>query len=57
MVMTPERIRNIGNLKRKTMPFAIQDLQNAYKAYQQFLARNPRIHHCFRIRRARGPQR
>jgi hypothetical protein len=28
------------------MPFAIQELQNAYKAYQQFLARNPPAHHA-----------
>ena len=27
------------------MPFAIQELQDAYKAYQQFLARNPPAHH------------
>ena len=27
------------------MPFAIQDLQKAYKAYQQFLAGKPPIHH------------
>src|SRR5689334_6679714 len=28
------------------MPFAIQELQSAYKAYQQFLARNPPEHHA-----------
>lgn len=28
------------------MPFAIQELQGAYKAYQQFLARNPPAHHA-----------
>ncbi len=28
------------------MPFAIQELQGAYKAYQQFLARNPPGHHA-----------
>jgi hypothetical protein len=28
------------------MPFAIQDLQSAYKAYQQFLARGPPAHHA-----------
>src|SRR5438093_2607401 len=28
------------------MPFAIQELQDAYKAYQQFLARNPPAHHA-----------
>src|SRR5207244_1973439 len=27
------------------MPFAIQELQDAYKAYQQFLAGNPPAHH------------
>jgi len=27
------------------MPFALQELQNAYKAYQQFLAGNPPPHH------------
>jgi hypothetical protein len=28
------------------MPFAIQELQSAYKAYQQFLARSPPSHHA-----------
>jgi hypothetical protein len=28
------------------MPFAIQELQSAYKAYQQFLARKPPAHHA-----------
>jgi hypothetical protein len=28
------------------MPFAIQELQGAYKAYQQFLARSPPVHHA-----------
>ena len=28
------------------MPFAIQELQSAYKTYQQFLARNPPAHHA-----------
>jgi hypothetical protein len=28
------------------MPFAIQELQSAYKAYQQFLARKPHVHHA-----------
>src|SRR5687768_10514006 len=28
------------------MPFAIQELQSAYKAYQQFLARGPPVHHA-----------
>lgn len=28
------------------MPFAIQELQSAYKAYQQFLARGPSPHHA-----------
>ncbi len=28
------------------MPFAIQELQSAYKAYQQFLARGPPAHHA-----------
>jgi hypothetical protein len=28
------------------MPFAIHDLQNAYRAYRQFLARNPPSHHA-----------
>ena len=30
----------------KLMPFAIQELQSAYKAYQQFLARGPPAHHA-----------
>lgn len=28
------------------MPFAIQELQNAYKAYQEFLVRKPPAHHA-----------
>jgi hypothetical protein len=31
---------------KKLMPFAIQELQSAYKAYQQFLARKPPAHHA-----------
>jgi hypothetical protein len=39
--------RNIGTASFcKIMPFAIQELQNAYKAYRQFLARRPPSHHA-----------